>query len=54
MNHPVLVLSYNGNGSQKKITIKPAPNNLQLPQDKQKQHPLYKNLTLTGDLTNWK
>ena len=54
MDHPVLVPSYNGNDSQKKIIIKPAPNNLLLPQDKEKLHPLYKNLTLTGVLIQWK
>ena len=30
-----------------KITIEPAPNNLLRPQDKEKLHPLHKNLTLT-------
>ena len=37
-----------------KITIKPAPNNLLLPQDKKKLHPLHKNLTLPGVLIHWK
>ena len=33
-----------------KITIKPAPNNLLLPQDIKKVHPLHKNLTLAAVL----
>ena len=33
-----------------KIKIKAAPNNLILPQDKDKLHPLYKNLTVTAVL----
>ena len=37
-----------------KITIKPAPDSLQLPQDKRKLHPLHKNLTLAVILIQWK
>ena len=35
------------------ITIKPAPNDLLLPQDKKKLHPFYKNLTLAAVLMRW-
>ena len=37
-----------------KITIKPAPNILLLPQDKRKLHQLHKNLTLAAVLIQWK
>ena len=36
------------------ITIKPAPNNLLLPQDKKKLHPLHQTLTLAAVLIQWK
>ena len=53
MDHPVLVPSNNGNGSQRNHdqTYK---NNLLLPQDIKKVHPLHKNLILAAVLIHWK
>ena len=36
------------------ITVRTAPNNLLLPQDKKKLHPFHKNLTLAVVLIQWK
>ena len=36
------------------ITIKTTSNNLLLPPDKEKLHPLHKNLTLAAALIQWK
>ena len=49
MDHPVLMEM-----AVSEVTVKPAPKNLLLSQDKKKVHPLHKNLTLAAVLMQWK